>query len=102
MATDVEVIDGVFEPLSVEELEVPTETLSPTQGSNLINLSPLVVQFVLARLRAGRTLKEIKRLVKENHPQHKSISWDQLRMIVRRRKELYLQKVAATNPEPVE
>lgn len=102
MATDIEIVNGVLEPLDIEELETPVEASGPTQGSNLVNLSPVVVNFVLARLRAGRTLREIRKLVKQYHPQHKSISWGQLQLIIQRRRQIYAAKYAAANPEPVE
>lgn len=105
MATDIEIVKGVFENKTLTELETPKDTSATTQGSNYIKLTVAIVNFVLGRLKAGRTPREILKLVKKNHPQNKSISRQQLAMILRARREIYAQKYAAANPvveaEPV-
>ena len=98
MATDLEIIDGVFDAMTAEDLETPAETVSPAHGSNLIALTPEIVNWVFVRLRNGRTPREIKDYIKANHPQKKGISWGQLRLIMQRRREIYQQKVAAQTP----
>jgi hypothetical protein len=102
MATDAEIIDGVFSTMTAEELEVPTENLSVTQGSNLIALTPQIVNFVLNRLKLGNTPRQIRDWIKANHPQKKSISWQQMRLIIEKRREYYAAAYAAENPEPTE
>ena len=102
MATDAEIIDGVFSPMTAEDLEVPGQTAGGTQGSNLIPLTAQIVNWVLSRLQEGYTPTQIKNYIKANHPNKKGISWGQMRLILEKRASYYAAAYAAANPEPIE
>ena len=91
------IIRQVFESKTLEQLELPAEAAdSPTLGSNPIPLTPTLVNAVLAALRAGKGSRQIKKTVKDGTL---SLSYDQIKLIIRLRRKIYGEMLPEEEPE---
>jgi len=97
MATDREIIDGVFDVLEANDLETTKETTEGKPISNPIPLTPELVMNVLAALRAGKKLPEIKRTVFQTgrEGQKLKLTRAQIQEIAERRRYYYLRATGA-------
>lgn len=96
--SDIEVVVTYFGGLTLPDLELPQDTKPENYGSNYVNLNEATVASVLAELKKGTEVREIKRLVKQGN---KSLSYDQIKLIIAKRQEAYLAlKPPEVEPEP--
>ena len=83
---DREVIETYFGGLTLEELGLPEELDPIHRGSNYIELTEQTVDKVLKELQKGKEKKLVKKAIKQNG---KSLSLDQLQMIMDLRQAAY-------------